>query len=99
MEAVKNRLTRLGRNAGTFVVDADSDLVSNARHCDLHEAAGRRKAHRIVDDRVDRSCKPVRLAHDDCRVLARPSKGEASVARFAPAFPAMHELLDKRPEI
>src|SRR6476619_2596051 len=99
MEPVKNRLTRLGRNARTLVVDPDPDLVADARHGDLDEASWRREAHCIVDDGVDRPCKAVRLAHDDGCVLAWAGEGEAGIAGFAACLPAVDELLDQRSEI
>src|SRR6185369_6785279 len=99
MEAVKNRLTSFGRNAGPFVVNPDADFVAHARDGNFDEAAGRRETHRIVDDRVDCSGEAIRLAHDDRRALARASEGEAGIAGLAAGLPAMHELLDERPEI
>ena len=35
MEAVKDRLTKLGRNAGSFIVDPNADLVSDMRRGDF----------------------------------------------------------------
>src|SRR4051812_44304457 len=99
MEAVKNRLTRLGRDAWSFVVDADSHLVADAGDGDLDETAGRRKADRIVDDRIDRPCEPIRLAHDDGAFLARTGEGEARITGFAARFPAVDKLLHQRSEI
>src|SRR5690348_15257891 len=99
MEAVKNRLTRIVRDTRSFVIDADPDFVAHAGDGDLHQTAGRRKADRIVDDRIDRAGQTVRLAHDGGSVLSRPGEGEASVAGFAAGFPAVDELLDQCAEI
>src|SRR5438067_1625180 len=99
MEPVKDRFTRLGRNARSLVVDADADLVAYARRSDLDQSAGGREAHSIVQDVVDRPRQPVGLAHYDGAVLARSGKGDARIARLAPRFPARGDLLDQRPEI
>jgi len=99
MEAVKNRLTRLGRNAGSFVVDADSDLIADARNGNFHEAACGREADRIIDDRVDCASEPVGFPHNRCRVLARSCEGQSCVTGFAARLPAVNELLDERTQI
>ena len=54
MESLKNGFTRVGRDAGAFVVDADSNFLADTRRGDFDEAARRRKADGIVDDRIDR---------------------------------------------
>src|SRR5690349_7954862 len=99
MEAVKNRLTSLVRDAGTFVVDADPDLVANAGDGDLDESARRREAHCIVDDRVDRPREPIGLAHHDRSILAWAGEGEPGIAGFPARLPAADDLLDEGAEI
>src|SRR6266404_5317913 len=99
MEAVKNSLTGFGRDARSFVVNADPDLVSDPRDGDLDEGARRREADGVVDDCVDRTGQAVGLAHNGCAVLARAGEGEASVAGFAACLPAMDKLLDERAEV
>src|SRR5437870_1977020 len=95
MEAVEDRFPRLGRNAWTFVVDANPDFVADAGRGDLDQAAGRREADRIVDDRVDRPGEAVGLAHHHRRIHARPGEGDARVPGLAPGLPAVHQLFDQ----
>src|SRR5206468_4431314 len=99
MEAVKNRLTGLGRDARTFVVDADADLVPDTGNGDLDQAVGGRKADRIIEDRVERTGKAVGLAHDDGAVLTRPGKSDARIAGLTARLPAVDKLLDQFAEI
>src|SRR3954451_18049800 len=99
MEAVKNRLTRVWRNAWSFVIDANPDFVANMGDSDLDQSTGRREAYGIVDDRVDCSGKAVGFAHHHGAILARASEREASVADFASLFPAVHQLLDQIAQI
>src|SRR4051794_18309044 len=53
VESVKDRFPRFGRNSRTLVVDADFNLVAHSRRGDLDQPAGRREAHRIIEDIVD----------------------------------------------
>src|SRR5947209_1476056 len=99
MEAVKNRLTSLLRNAGPLVVNPDADLVPDACDRNLDQSAGRREAYGVIDDRIDRARKAVRFAHHHSTIRARPGEGEAGVTRFAARFPAVHQLLDQRAQI
>src|SRR5579872_421801 len=99
MEAVKNRLTSVRRNARTFVVDADSDLLTDTGDGDLDQPSRRRKAHRVVDDRIDRSNEPVGLAHDHCRIFAWAGEGEPRVAGLSPSLPTVDQLLDQHSEV
>ena len=99
MEAVKDRLARIGGNAGAFVLDADPDLVADSRSGDLDQPAGRREADGIVEmsliARASRSGLPITTA----RVLARPGEGDPRVAVSRRRFPACDELLDQRAEV
>src|SRR5438874_11541925 len=99
MEAVKNRLTGLGRDARAFVVDADADLVPDPGNGNFDQASRRRETHGIVEDRVERTGKAVGLAHDDGAVLARPGKGNARIAGLTARLPAVDKLLDQFAEI
>src|SRR5437762_11771012 len=99
MEAVKNGFSSFRRNAGAFIVDADADLVADAGHGNLDETAGRREAHRIIDDRIDRTGQAVGLAHDGGAVFAWASEGQARVAGLTARLPAVDELFDQRSKI
>src|SRR5690349_15069415 len=99
MESIKDRFTCLGRNSGSLVVDPDADLVADMRSGNLDQSARRRKADRIVDDRIDCPREAVRLTHHHRRVLARSGEGNSRVARLATGFPAGDDLLDEWPEI
>src|SRR3954454_19550874 len=99
MEAVKDRFTRIRRNARPFVVDSNPDLVADSRSRNLDEAARRRGAHRIVEDIVDSAREPVGLTHHRRSVLARPGEGDSRIACFTASFPACDELLDHWAEV
>src|SRR6476620_690311 len=99
MEAVKDRLTGLRGNSRSLVVDADQDLVADTRDGDLDKAVCRGEADRIVEDRVERPRQPIGLAHYHGTVLAWSSEGDSGVARLAPRFPALDELLDEGAEV
>src|SRR4051812_18566162 len=99
MEAVKNRLTSLGGDAWTLIVDADQDFVADPGYGDFDQAIRRREAHGVVEDCIERARQPVRLAHDDGAVLAWPGEGDARTARFAALLPAVDQLLDQRADV
>src|SRR3982750_2010014 len=104
MEAVKNRLTGPGGNARSLVVDPDNYVLADPRNGDFDQPAGRREAHRIVENGIKRARQPVALAHHHRAVLARASEGNTSVAGLPARFPAAHELFDQlanidRPEV
>src|SRR5438445_6685164 len=99
MEAVKNRLATLGRDAGALVIDAYANLAANAFDGDLDQPARGREAHCIVDDRVERACKAVGLAHHHCAAVERPGEGEPRVARLSPGFPTVDQLFDQQPDV
>src|SRR4029078_1844173 len=99
MEAVKNRLTRFGRDARPVIVDADANFVAYPSGGKLNEAPGRRKTYRIVDDRIDCAGQTIGLAHEERAVLAWPGKSKTRAAGFVPGLPAMDELLDQRAKI
>src|SRR5437764_13568683 len=95
MEAVKDRFTRVGWNSGPLVIDANLAFVADAGGGDLDQTAGRREAHRIVEDVVDRARQPVGLAHHDRRIPARARESDACIAGLAARFPAVDQLLDQ----
>ena len=99
MEAVKDRFTRIRRNARPFVVDADPDLVAHSRSRNLDQPARRRKAHRVIEDIVDCAREPVGLAHHGCGILARAGESDSRAIRFAAALPTRDQLLDQRAEV
>src|SRR4051794_34351802 len=99
MEAVKNRLTGLWWNARTFVINADTNLISNARHRHLDEAAGWRETNGVVDDCADCTSETVRLAHHNRGIFARSRKCNARIASLTSRFPAVDQILDQRAEI
>src|SRR3954453_4271783 len=99
MEPVKNRLTRVGWNAWTLVVDPDLHVVADAHRCDLDETARRREAHGVIEDVVDGARQPVGLAHDDGGVLAGAGEGDSRVACLEPSLPTRDKLLDQWTEI
>src|SRR5687768_14794460 len=99
MEAVEDRLTMFGRNAGPFVVDPDQDIVAHMGRGDLDQPAGGREADRIVDDIVDRSGKPAGLPHDDRAGPAGAGEGDLDVAGFAPGLPRRDQLADEVAEV
>src|SRR4051794_27405332 len=99
MEAVKNGLSRLGRNAGPLVVDTDEDFIPDTRDGDFDEAAWGREAHCVVDYCVQGAGEAVGLTHDDRAVLARPGEGDARIAGLAACFPAVDGLVDQRAKV
>src|SRR6476646_6814515 len=99
MEAVKNRLTGVVRNAGALVIDADPHFVPDPGDRDFDQPSSRRKADGIVDDRIDGAGQPIGLPHYDRAVLPRSGEGKPRVAGFAPRFPAVDELFDERPQV
>ena len=84
MEAVKDRLTRIFGDAGTFVVDSDSDFVSDPRGGNLDQSSRRREADGIVDNGADGAGQTLGFAHHDRGGPARPGEGDPRVAALAP---------------
>src|SRR4029079_8927764 len=99
MEAVKNRLTSLGRYARTLGIDPDQHPISDAGYRDLDKTVGGREAYCIIEDCIQRSRKPVGLAHDRRGFLARTGKGDPCAAGLAPIAPALGQLLDEGAEV
>src|SRR4051794_3522648 len=95
MEAVKNRLTSFGGNAWSLIVNPDYDLVVDACHGNLDQPVRRRKADRIVENRVDCARKPGGLSHHHCAALSRPGECDPCIARFPSHVPALDELFDQ----